>query len=177
MSDSKGSVEFTGPGDFNTQMADFLERANARHSRRIGCAPAARWAADREAMLRLPPAPPVVGWRTRVRLPRDHYVRLASNDYSVDPSVVGRFVDVAADLTSVRITCAGAAVGRHERCWGRHQTITDPAHRVKALELAHRARVAKDAPAAPAGVVVEARDLSVYDAIFGTRAAADGEVA
>lgn len=84
--------KFTGPGDFNAQIGEFLTRANGRHSRRIGCAPTARWAMDREAMLQLPPAPPAVGWRARVRLPRDHYVRLASNDYSVDPSVVGRFV-------------------------------------------------------------------------------------
>ncbi len=68
---------FTGPADFNTQMADFLARANGRHSRRIGCAPTVRWPADRDAMLTLPPSPPVVGWRTRVRLPRDHYVRFA----------------------------------------------------------------------------------------------------
>ncbi|WP_200956480.1 IS21 family transposase [Nocardioides sp. Soil777] len=161
---------FTGPGDFNAQMGGFLERANARHSRRIGCAPTMRWATDRDAMLGLPPAPPAIGWRTRVRLPRDHYVRLASNDYSVDPGVVGRFVDVVADLTTVTITCAGAVVGTHPRCWARHQTITDPAHRQKALELAHRARAVKDRPAAPEGVVVEARDLSVYDTVFGTTA-------
>lgn len=172
---------FTGPGDFNTQMAEFLARANGRHSRRIGCAPTARWSTDRDAMLTLPPAPPSVGWRTRVRLPRDHYVRLASNDYSVDPSVVGRFVDVVADLTHVTITCAGTVVGQHERCWARHQTITDPAHRAKALELAHHARVAKERPEPTAGVVVEARDLSVYDTVFGTSPSTDrtteGEVA
>lgn len=104
-----------------------------------------------------------------MRLPRDHYVRVASNDYSVDPSVVGRFVDVVADLGAVTITCAGTLVGRHDRCWARHQTITDPAHRAKALELAHHARTIKEQrAAAPAGVVVEARDLSVYDTIFGT---------
>lgn len=168
---------FTGPADFNTQMAEWLVRANARHSRRIGCAPTARWAADRGAMLGLPPAPPAIGWRTRVRLPRDHYVRLASNDYSVDPSVVGRFVDVVADLDQVTITCAGELVGRHQRCWARHQTITDPVHRAKALELAHRARAAKDRPAARPGVVVEARDLSVYDTVFGTSADDADEVA
>ncbi|WP_297623283.1 IS21 family transposase [Nocardioides sp.] len=160
--------EFTSPGDFNTQLTEWLARANARHSRRIGCAPTARWTVDRDAMLRLPPAPPPLGWRTRVRLPRDHYVRVASNDYSVDPSVVGRFVEVVADLTAVTITCADTVVGRHDRCWARHQTLTDPAHRAKALELAHHARTVKERPPEPAGVVVEARDLSVYDTFFGT---------
>lgn len=160
--------EFSGPGDFNTQLTEWLDRANARHSRRIGCAPTARWTVDRDAMLRLPPAPPAVGWRTRIRLPRDHYVRVASNDYSVDPSVVGRFVEVVADLTHVTITCADTVVGRHDRCWARHQTLTDPAHRAKALELAHHARAVRERPPEPAGVVVEARDLSIYDTFFGT---------
>ena len=168
---------FTGPGDFNAQLERWLSTANGRHSRRIGCAPTARWATDRAAMLALPPVPPTLGWRARVRLPRDHYVRVASNDYSVDPAVVGRFVDVVADPTSVTITCAGIVVGRHERCWARHQTLTDPAHRAKALELAHHARTVKDRPTAPGGVVVEARDLGVYDTIFGTSPATGEEVA
>ena len=76
----------------------------------------------------LPPIPPTVGTSGRVRLGRDYYVRVAGNDYSVDPTVIGRFVDVHAGLTDVRITCAGAPVGVHQRCWSSHQTITDPAH-------------------------------------------------
>ena len=124
----------------------------------------------------------------RVRLPRDYYVRIASNDYSVDPSVVGRFVEVVADLDHVTITCAGLVVGRHPRCWARHQTITDPAHRATAHRLAHHAGLVRDqaeqaGAADPAAVVVERRDLSVYDSVFGltepTSAddAVEGEVA
>jgi hypothetical protein len=79
-------------------------------------------------MLSLPPAAPVVGWRTSLRLPRDHYVRVASNDYSVDPTVVGRRVEVAADLEHVTVTCAGKVVARHLRCWAAHQSLTDPDH-------------------------------------------------
>lgn len=52
---------FTGPSDFNTQMAQWLTKANGRHSRRIGCAPTARWATDRDSMLALPQAPPALG--------------------------------------------------------------------------------------------------------------------
>jgi hypothetical protein len=161
--------EFSGPDDFNTQMAGWLVLANARHSRRIGCAPTARWAADRDAMVGLPPAPPSTGWTNRVRLPRDYYVRIASNDYSVDPSVVGRFVDVVADLTQVTISCAGTVVGSHQRCWARHQTITDPAHRQTGHRLAHQAAAATNdsGPASGGAVVVERRDLSVYDVAFG----------
>jgi hypothetical protein len=53
---------------------------------------------------------------TGVRLGRDYYLRIAGNDYSVDPTVIGWFVDVHADLTTVTVTCAGLPVGRHERC-------------------------------------------------------------
>ena len=84
-------------------------------------------------MLALPPLAPTLGWRTRVRLPRDHYVRIDSNDYSVDPAVVGRTVDVVADLNTVTVTCAGKVVASHQRCWAKHQTVTDPAHHQAAL--------------------------------------------
>jgi Mu transposase, C-terminal domain len=39
-------------------------------------------------MLALPPVPPSTGWEATLRLPRDHYVRLDSNDHSVHPSIV-----------------------------------------------------------------------------------------
>ncbi len=175
--------QFSGPEDFNTQLGDWLGRANARHSRRIGCAPTARWSMDRDAMVGLPPTPPAIGWTNRIRLPRDHYVRIASNDYSVDPGVVGRFVDVVADLTHVTISCAGTMVGRHQRCWARHQTITDPIHRQTAHRLAHRAAAARDdqmAGLTAPGLMVEHRDLSVYDRVFKTTdgpLANEGEVA
>ena len=58
-----------------------LVRANVRAHRRLGCRPMDRWEADRAAMLALPPVDPVGGWRA-TRLPRDHYVRLDSNDNS-----------------------------------------------------------------------------------------------
>jgi hypothetical protein len=48
-----------------------------------GCAPGHRVAADNAAMLALPPVPPATGWRIPGRLPRDLYVRLDGNDYSV----------------------------------------------------------------------------------------------
>ena len=41
---------------------------------------------------------PASGWTTSLRLPRDHYVRLDGNDYSVHPSAVGRRIVVTADL-------------------------------------------------------------------------------
>ena len=56
---------------------------------------------DRGAMMVFPPVLPDPSWRFTTRLPRDHYVRLAGNDYSVDPVAVGRMVQVHADTTTV----------------------------------------------------------------------------
>jgi hypothetical protein len=76
-------------------------------------------------MLTLPPVAPATGWRTSLRLPRDHYIRLDSNDYSVHPAVIGRRIEVIADLERVRAFCDGKLVADHERIWGWHQTISD----------------------------------------------------
>jgi transposase len=157
---------FTSPADFNIQLAGWLELANTRVVRRIGCAPTERWAADKGAMLSLPPVAPSIGWRTLVRLPRDHYVRVDGNDYSVDPGMVGRRVAVVADLDTVVVTCAGSVVASHQRCWARHQSITDPAHHQAALELAYRA-AHPPRPGAPEPDQVQQRDLGAYDAAFG----------
>ena len=80
-------------------------------------------------MLALPPVPPQVGWRNSTRLARDHYIRLDSNDYSVHPAVIGRRIEVTADLDRVKVFCDGKTVADHERVWAWHQTITDPEHR------------------------------------------------
>lgn len=155
---------FTGPEDFNAQLVEWLELANRRKHRALGCRPLDRWSTDRDAMLALPPVAPQLGWRERVRLPRDHYVRLGSNDYSVDPVAVGRFVDVLADLRQVTVRLGSRVVAVHERCWARWQTITDPAHRVAALAMS---TAAAHRPPTPPADEVEQRDLSTYDAAFG----------
>ena len=46
---------FAGPADFNTQLQGWLDVVNRRRRRVLGCAPIDRVAADRAAMLALPP--------------------------------------------------------------------------------------------------------------------------
>lgn len=154
---------FSSPQDFNARLAAWLNTANQRHHRRLECRPVDRWEADRAAMLELPPVGPVVGWRLSTRLPRDHYVRLDSNDYSVHPAAIGRRVDVGADLDQVVITAAGAEMGRHQRCWAKHQTITHPDHAAAAAELRRCRRLSA---VSPIGSDVERRDLADYDRLF-----------
>jgi len=153
---------FTSPADFNTQFASWMANSNQRTMRVLGCRPADRVAADRASMLTLPPVTPVTGWRFATRLPRDHYVRVDSNDYSIHPAVIGRRIEVVADLATVTATCDGQLVACHDRSWARHQTFTDPAH-ADAAALLRRRRLQVPRPL---GVdEVEQRDLSVYDAL------------
>ncbi|PRC62914.1 IS21 family transposase, partial [Mycobacterium sp. ITM-2017-0098] len=63
--------------------------------------------ADRAQMLALPPVSPVVQSVTSVRLGRDYYVRVAGNDYSVDPSAIGQLVEVTTTLAQVTVTRSG----------------------------------------------------------------------
>jgi transposase len=116
-------------------------------------------------MLELPPVAPVTGWRLTTRLPRDHYVRVGSNDYSVDPSAIGRNVEIAAGLEEVTITCQGREVARHPRCWAAHQSITDPGHAAAAVQLRQARR---QLTGRPADTDVQQRALSDYDRILGT---------
>jgi transposase len=161
---------FASPADFNAQLQGWLARANIRHHRALGCRPADRIDADRAAMTGLPPVAPVTGWRHSARLPRDHYVRLDSNDYSVHPSVIGRRIEITADLARVRVFCDGHMVAGHERAWAKHQTITDPEHLAAARAL-RRDRLEIVRPATEPDV--EIRRLADYDTALGT----DGGVA
>jgi transposase len=156
---------FTSPADFNTQLTGWLQIANSRPKRTLGCAPTDRVGADRQAMLALPPVPPVTGWDTTGRLARDHYVRLDSNDYSVHPSAVGRRIMVRADLDRVRVWCDGTQVADHTRVWARHQTISELEHLVAArlLRRGHADLVRPPQPAAD----VETRNLADYDTALG----------
>ncbi|HST99766.1 MAG TPA: IS21 family transposase [Geodermatophilus sp.] len=162
----------TGPVDFNAQLSSWLSLVNTRPRRALGCAPTDRIAADLERMLPLPPVAPAIGWRSSTRLARDHYVRLDGNDYSVHPAVIGRRVEVAADLARVQVRCDGRLVADHERIWARHQTISVDEHVAAARALrAERIGLLRPAPAAGE---VEIRPLSDYDTALGLT---DGGVA
>jgi len=172
--------DFESPADFDTQFTDWLTKANGRVVRTIKARPVDLLDADRAAMLPLPPVAPAVGWVNRVRLGRDYYVRVDSNDYSVDPAVIGRFVDVHADLSRVEVRHEGRLVAAHDRVWARGMTITDPAHVVAAKVLREQFQRPRTTPAPEDGM---ARDLADYDRAFGlidgglSAPASDGEVA
>ena len=152
---------FSSPDDFNEQLSAWLARANSRLVRRTGERPNEAVEKDRASMFALPPIPPVLGVLGRVRLARDYYLRVASNDYSAHPSAIGSFVDVSYDLDEVNFHALGRCVGSHRRSWARTQTITDPAHVAAAKELRHAFQ-------APRTTSTDDwhRDLADYDEFF-----------
>ena len=160
--------DFASPADFDAQFTDWLAKANARVVRTIKARPVDLLDADRAAMLPLPPVAPTVGWVNRVRLGRDYYVRVDSSDYSVDPAVIGRFVDVQADLTRVEVRHEGRLVAAHDRVWARGMTITDPAHVAAAKVLREQFQLPRPATDPDEELSRDlTRDLADYDRAFG----------
>jgi transposase len=159
--------EFTSPSDFNTQMGMWLPRANARTVRALKGRPVDLLGVDKAAMLALPPVAPTYGFAARVRLPRDYYVRVFGNDYSVHPAAIGRMVDVVADLDLVCVRLDGRVVADHPRSWGNALTITDPEHVVAAARLREAFQAPRNTPGMPGQAAVVLRDLAEYDSAFG----------
>jgi len=154
---------FVSSADLNAQFTDWLGRANGRVVRTLKARPVDLLDADRAGMLPLPPVPLHLGWRNRVRLGRDYYVRLDTSDYSVDPTAIGRLVEVTADLDRVRVRMEGRVVADHARVWARSTTVTDPTH----VQIAGRLREQFQQPRAVHAVDELTRDLADYDRAFG----------
>ena len=79
--------------------------------------------------------------------------------------MIGRRVEVLADLQRVRVLCDGRVMADHERIWAKHQTISAVEH-VAAAKALRAARVGLIRPA-PNTEEVEIRPLSDYDAALG----------
>ncbi|MGA8044702.1 MAG: IS21 family transposase [Dermatophilaceae bacterium] len=157
---------FESPADFNDQFTQWLSGANQRTVRTTKARPVDLLETDKAAMLPLPPAVLHLGWRNHVRLGRDYYVRVDTNDYSVHPCAIGARVDVTADLEMVRVKHGGRLVAEHARRWARSMTVTDPAH-VAAAAVLRRAYQQRDRALVPDPPEAMFRDLADYDRAFG----------
>ncbi|MDQ1504521.1 MAG: hypothetical protein QOD57_2248 [Actinomycetota bacterium] len=153
---------FENLADFNRQLEFWLRRANQRIHGTTRVRPADAIWEDRGAMLSFPPVLPDPSWRFTIRLPRDHYVRVDTNDYSVNPRFVGRRVDVRVTLDEVIVTCDRTEIARHSRCLAKHQSLlaADHARILRAMRVQAAQATALEAE-------VEERDLTVYDQITG----------
>ena len=150
---------FVNELDFQEQLERwFHERANARFHRTLRCRPADRLVEERERMRPLPEALPDTDRRFVLRVPPDPYVRVDTCDYSLDPRLVGRRVELRVSQREVVGVCldTGELACRHRRSFARHRTLT-------ALEHARALRERRSAPREPE---VETRPLARYDALI-----------
>ena len=98
-----------------------------------------------------------------LRVAPQPYVHIDRNDYSLDPRLVGRRVEVRVSQREIVavVLDGGELACRHRRVFAARQELTDPAHQAE-LE---RQRLARYTGKPPAGEDVEVRDLSVYDGL------------
>lgn len=150
---------FASELDFQEQLDRwFAERANARFHRTLRCRPVDRLAEELTVMRRLPERMPDLDRRLVTRIAPDPYVRVDSNDYSLDPRLVGRRIELRVSQREVLAVAldSGELACRHRRSFARHRTIT-------AFEHARALRELRGGPAEPE---VEQRPLARYDALI-----------
>ncbi len=143
--------------DFQIQLDSWFEnKANARKHRGLRAVPAERLATERESMRPLPErmAPGPKRWVMRV--PAQPFFRFDTNDYSLDPRLAGRRVEIQASQREVLATAldTGELAAHHRRRFARHLTLTDPLH-----ERLLRKRELREPE-------VEIRPLARYDALI-----------
>ena len=106
----------------------------------------------------LPTGRPDLDLRFVIRVGPDPYVRVDTCDYSLDPRLVGRRVEVRVAQREVSAVCldTGEIAARHRRSYARHRTISDLEH----LRLLRAGR------SRSAGPEVEQRPLARYDELI-----------
>ena len=149
---------FANELDFRDQLDGWFSKANARTHKALRARPIDRLADELEVMAELPVAPPQTDRRWVARVAPDPYLRFDTCDYSLDPALVGRRVEVRIDEREVAAVAldTGEVACRHARSFAKHRTIT-------ALEHARALRAGRREPAEP---TVEVRPLSRYDALI-----------
>jgi transposase len=144
--------------DYQLQLDDWFVKANARTHKTLRARPVDRLLEEREVMRALPDHEPGLDRCWVVRVSPDPHVRFDTNDYSLDPNLVGRRVEVRVSQREVVAIAldTGELACRHERCFARNRTIT-------ALE---HARSLRDRRGQREEIVVERRSLEVYDQLI-----------
>jgi hypothetical protein len=152
---------FANELDYQLQLDGWCDKVNARVHRTTRAVIAERLVAERERMRPLPARMPDADRRFVVRVPAQPYLRFDTNDYSLDPRLAGRRVEVRvsqSEITAVALD-TGELACRHRRRFARYLTFTDPVHQLALDELRGERRHGRD-------VEVELRPLARYDALI-----------
>ncbi len=113
-------------------------------------------------MAPLPATPPDTDRRWVLRVPPDPYLRFDTCDYSLDPRLVGRRVEIRAGQRAIIAVSldSGEIVARHRRVFAGGLTFTDPAHQRALDQLRGERKHPNREPE------VETRPLARYDRLI-----------
>lgn len=152
---------FASQLDFQDQLDHWSDKINRRTHRTTRAVVAERLAAERERMRPLPELPDV-DRRFVTRVPPQPYLRFDRNDYSLDPRLVGRRIEVRATQSEIAAVAldSGELCARHRRVFAGGLAFTDPAHQRALDELRGERKQARRGPE------VEPRPLARYDALI-----------
>jgi transposase len=153
---------FANALDFQLQLDQWSDKINARVHRTTRAVVADRLTEERERMRALPALGPDTDRRFVTRIPAQPYLRLDRNDYSLDPRLVGRRVEVRATQAQLTAVCldTGELACRHTRVFAGGLVFTDPAHQQALDELRGERQYRRAEPD------VERRPLARYDALI-----------
>ena len=149
---------FANELDFQDQLDAWFAKINARTHKTLRARPVDRLVEELKVMTPLPAQMPDTARRWTMRVAPDPHLRFDTNDYSLDPALVGRRVEVIADQQTVTAVAldTGELACQHARVFARHRTIT-------ALE---HARALKAGRGVSTETPVEIRPLARYDALL-----------
>ncbi len=150
---------FANELDFQLQLDAWFEQANQRTHKTLRARPIDRLIEERAAMVPLPAGgPPDTDRRLVTRVPADPHVRVDTCDYSLDPQLAGRRIELRVGQREIKAICldTGEQACLHQRSFAKHRTIT-------ALE---HARALRQLRGEPVEAVVETRPLARYDQLI-----------
>ncbi len=152
---------FANPLDFQDQLDRWSDKINSRVHRSTRARVDERLAIERSSMRPLSDPMPRTEARLTLRVPPQPYFRFDRNDYSLDPRLVGRRVEVRAGQRAIVAVSldSGEVIASHHRCFAGGQTFTDPAHQAALDQL----RGERKRPRQP---TVEIRPLARYDELI-----------
>jgi transposase len=151
---------FANELDFQAQLDEWTEKVNDRIHRTTRAVPAKRLISERGRMRPLPRLPDT-DRRFVIRVARQPYLRYDRNDYSLDPRLAGRRVEVRVDQRQITAAAldTGVLAARHRRVFAGGLTFTDPAHQRQLDRLRGERRREREPE-------VELRSLARYDQLI-----------
>ena len=153
---------FASALDFQAKLDQWSDKINRRTHRTTRAVVAQRLDEERRQMRPLPAKLPDVDRRFVARIAPQPYLRFDRNDYSLDPRLVGRRVELTATQREItaRALDTGELAARHARVFAGALTFTDPAHQQALDQLRARRTGRRRRPE------VEIRPLDRYDRLI-----------